>query len=431
VKRNMAVCRMGVLSLTVVAVAATLRAADDWPQFRGPARDGKCTEKGLLSSWPSGGPKLLWKLTGLGRGYSTVSIADGRLLTMGDRKDPNGGESQFVIAFDLATRKELWATRIGPPHGDGGPRSTPTIDGALTYAIGTDGDLLCVETASGKTRWHKSVTRDLGGQMMSMWKFSESPLVDGDKLVCTPGMPQATLAALDKNTGELLWKCAAGDIGSAGKDGAGYSSMVVAEIHGKRQYVQLYGRGLVGVAADTGELLWSYNRVANNVANITTPVVRDDYVFDSTSYGTGSALLRISHSGRKWTAKEVYFLPFGEFNNHHGGVVLVGDYLYGGHGQNQGTPTCIDFLSGKIVWKQRAPSSGSAAVLYADGNLIFRYDKGPVVLLAATPKGLHIRGKFQPPVVDGPAWQYPVIHDGKLYLRAHNVLMCYDVRAAE
>ena len=426
----------GVVSLAVLSALVLLvvgrgpaTAADDWPQFRGPQRDGKCTETGLLAQWAEGQPKLLWKLAGLGRGYSTVAIADGRILTMGDRQ-LQGEKSQVVMAFDLATRKELWATWVGPPHSDGS-RCTPTVDGALTYAVGTDGDLVCVETATGKLVWNKNFKKDFGGFMMSVWKFSESPLVDGNKLICTPGGPEATLVALDKKTGETIWKCAVPKLGGKGKDGAGYSSMVVAEIEGVRQVVQIFGRGVVGVAVDSGKFLWGYNDIANGVANITTPVVHGNHVFVSTAYGTGSALLKIVREGDGFKAEKVYFLDAKTFTNHHGGVILVGDCIYGGHGQNNGDPTCIDFLTGKIVWQQKAIGKGSAAVLYADGNLIFRYQQtGLVALVEATPKGLHVKGRFEPAANDGPAWAYPVIHDGRLYLRSHDTLMCYDLRAA-
>jgi outer membrane protein assembly factor BamB len=400
----------------------------DWPQFHGPKRDALCTETGLLKQWPESGPKLLWKLEGLGRGYSTVSISGGRLFTMGDRPTSGKDESQFVIAYDLAGRQQLWATPIGPPHKDG-PRCTPTVDGELAYAIGTDGDLLCLETAIGKVRWKKNFAQDFGGQMMSGWKFSESPLVDGEKLVCTPGGKDATLVALDKKTGKLLWQCAVPQLGQRGKDGAGYASMVVADIEGVRQYVQMLGRGVAAVAADTGKFLWGYNRIANGTANIPTPIVRGNYVFVTTSYKTGSALLKITRHGDQFQADEVYFLGPETFENHHGGVVLVGDYLYGGDGQNKGTPVCLEFLTGKVAWKAEPLTTGSAAVLYADGNLILRYEKkGLTALVEASPKAFNVKGKFLPVFNQGQAWPHPVIHDGKLYLRSNDTLMCYDVR---
>jgi outer membrane protein assembly factor BamB len=369
-------------------------------------------------------------MTGLGRGYSALAITGGKFYTMGDRKADDGEASQYVLAFDLASRKELWATRIGPPHSDG-PRCTPTIDGESLYAIGTDGDLMCLETATGKIRWQKSFPKDFGGKMMSVWKFSESPLIDGDRVVCTPGGKEATIVALDKKSGEVVWKCAVPHLNDRTPEGAGYTSMVAADIEGVRQYVQIVGQGAVGVDAKTGKYLWGYGRIANRVANIPTPVVRDNYVFVTTSYKTGSALLKIVKDGDGFKAEEVYYLGPGDFENHHGGVVLVGDNIYGGAGQNNGAPVCLDFMTGKIRWKESPLGRRSAAVLFADGNLVFRYEDGQVALIEATPENFRVKGKFKAAVVDGPAWPYPVIHDGKLYLRANNTLMCYDVKAKD
>lgn len=407
----------------------------DWPQFHGPNRDNICPETGLNTDWAGNPPKLLWKLEGLGMGYSSIAITGGKIFTMGDREVPegmpNGGDDgkkmQFVLAFDLQTRKELWATPVGPPHKDG-PRSTPTVDGELLYAIGTEGDLVCLETATGAERWRKSLPNDFGGQMMSGWKFSESALVDGSKLICTPGGAEATLVALDKKTGEAVWKCAVPALGEKGKDGAGYASAIVTEIDGVRQYIQLIGRGLVGIEAETGKFLWGYNPIANGVANIPMPIIRGQYIFTTTNYNTGSALLQVSRVGETFHVKEIYTLSRREFENHHGGIVCIGNHVYGGHGNSRGAPKCIDLATGKILWNGKAPERGSAAVLYADGHLIFRYDRGLVALIEATPEAFRLKGTFQPLTGEGPAWAHPVILDGRLYLRHGNLLACYDVR---
>ena len=429
--------REGVVTLGLflgIAVALNADATADWPRFRGADGNGVSTETGLLQEIPSGGPRLLWQLNGCGTGYSSVSIADGRLFTMGDRRDGEQ-KTQFVTAFDLATRQELWSTKVGPPHRDGS-RCTPTIDKGLVYVLGTDGDLVCLDVATGTPRWKKNLSGDFGGTMMSGWRWSESPLVDGDKLVCTPGSKDAVLVALNKTTGDLIWKSAMPDIGSRGKDGAGYASIVVAEVEGVRQYITIVGRGAIGVAADTGEFLWGYNRIANKVANIPSAVVRGNHVFVTTSYKTGSALLKLTRKGRQFKAEEVYFLGPEKFENHHGGVVLVGDYLYGGDGQANGTPTCLDFLTGEIMWKEeawkrQAKASGSAAIVYADGRLCFRYQKSAVVaFIEATPEGFHEKGTFKAAVDNGNAWAHPVIYNGKLFLRANDTLMCYDLKRA-
>jgi outer membrane protein assembly factor BamB len=396
---------------------------DAWPEFHGPNRDSICTETSLLKEWPADGPKLLWRCEGMGSGMSTVSIAGGKIYTTGDLKD----KGQCLICLDLKTHQKLWATPVGEAYRDFGALSTPTVEGKWVYATSTDGGVFCLDGETGAVRWKKSMTKDFGGSMMSVWKFSESPLLDGGKLICTPGAKDAALVALNKETGELIWKCAIPDLGKAGKDGAGYSSVIVADIAGVRQYVQLLGRGLIGVAADSGKFLWGYNRIANEVANISHPLVRGSYVFCSTSYGVGSVLLKISRAGETFKAEEAYFTK--QFDNHHGGIVMLGDYIYGGSGLNAGAPTCLNFLTGEIAWKAKPPEGGSAATLYADGNLIFRYDRGPVYLVAATPKDFEVKGHFTPPLAKGPAWAHPVIFDKKLFLRHDDLLLCYDLAA--
>lgn len=408
-------------------------ATRDWPEFHGPARDAICRETGLLKSWPQDGPKMLWKIEGLGNGLSAVSIAGGRLFTMGDRPADSGDQMQFVLAYDLRTQEPLWATAIGPQFRGGppGPRCTPTVSGGIVYALGTDGDLACLDAAKGTIRWKRNIVEDFGGKMMSGWKYSESPLIDGDKLICTPGGDNAMMIALNKMNGETIWTCTAPKLGDKGADGAAYSSAVIAEVDGVRQYVQLVGRGTIGVDAETGRFLWGYNNVANNVANIPTPVVRGPYVFTTTAYSTGAALLKIVRSGDGFEAREVYFIDPKDFQNHHGGVVLVGDYIYAGHGPNKGDPACVELATGKVVWKQKSPSIGSAAVLYADGSLIFRYDRGDVLLVEATPDAFRVNGSFKPLRGSGPAWSHPVIHNGRLYLRHSDILTCYDLRSLQ
>jgi outer membrane protein assembly factor BamB len=272
--------------------------------------------------------------------------------------------------------------------------------------------------------------RDFGGSMMTMWKFSESPLVDGERLVFTPGARDAALVAVDKRTGQTIWKAAVPDLGPKGKDGAAYSGIVISNGAGTKQYVQLLGRGLVGIRASDGKFLWGYNRIANDVANIPTPLVRGNYVFTSTGYQTGAALLELRKEGEGLAAKEVYFLPSSTFQNHHGGLVLVGNHIYAGHGHNKGFPISIDFMTGKVAWGGdiRNAGSGSAAVLYADNRLYYRYQNGVVLLLEATPAGYHEKGSFTIPEVSHPSWPHLVIADGRLYVREQDSLYVYDVR---
>ncbi len=406
---------------TSVAGAAPPASQGEWPQWRGPKRDGLCPEKGLLKEWKGDGPQLLWQAKGLGKGFSSVAIAGGRIYTMGQRKS-----EAYLLALDLKDGKVEWTAKVG----GGEPNCTPTVDGGRVHAIGRDGDIVCCDTAGGKEVWRKNFGKDFGGKMMSGWGYSESPLVDGEHLVCTPGGKDAMIVALEKETGTLVWKAAMPDeLGSRGQDGAGYSSIVVSEACGVRQYIQLAGRGIVSVAARDGKFLWGYNRIANDTANIPTPIVKGDYVFCSSGYGAGAALLKLVKDKDGLKAEEVYFLPSKEMQNHHGGMVLVGDHIYCGHGQNEGFPLSIEMKTGKVAWKPgRGPGEGSAAVLYADGRLYFRYQNGVMALIEANPQEYVLKGTFKIASHLGESWPHPVISGGRLYLRDQDVLLCYGLK---
>jgi outer membrane protein assembly factor BamB len=408
------------------AADAQVQPAGEWPQWRGPNRDGISNETGLLTAWPAAGPPSAWTATGLGAGFSGVAVSSGRVFTMGDYRD-----GQYVLAIEAATSRRVWATRVGPTHVDplGGPRSTPTIDGDRLYVVTTSGDLVCLETAAGRERWRRSLPRDFGGRMMSSWMYSESPLVDGDRVVATPGGRAASIVALDKTTGAEIWR--AGAIGGrAGADGAAYSSIVISHGGGVKQYVQLMGRGLAGVRASDGAVLWSYNRVANDIANISTPVVTGDLVFASTAYSTGSALLELRPARDGGVdAIERYFLDPDVLQSHHGGFVLLQGYLYGGHGHGMGFPFCLELETGRMAWaRTRGPGLGSAAVTAADGHLYFRYEDGLVALVEANPARFVVKGTFQIPNVRDPSWPHPVVAGGRLYLREQDRLYVYDVK---
>lgn len=412
--------RLGVAMLLAAVCLNGIAAerAGDWPAWRGPQRDAISSETGLLTEWGADGPPLLWKVGGLGSGYSSISVADGRIFTMGRVKGQTA-----IQARSLADGHLVWTAAV--PGGN--PNCTPTVDGGLVYALGRDGDLVCVTAETGERVWSRNFGQDFGGKMMSGWGYSESPLIDGDKLLCTPGSPSAAIAALDKKTGDVIWTTNFESRGERGRDGAAYSSIVVSNAGGVRQYVQLSGRGLLSVDAGTGAVLWTYNRIANGTANIPTPLVKDDYVFCSTGYGTGAALLKVQPGAKG--VEEVYFLDSRTLQNHHGGMVLLGDYIYCGHGHNKGFPLCIALKTGEVVWGPvRGAGSGSAAVLYADGHLYFRYEDGTIALIEATPEAYTLKGSFKMATQNGKSWPHPVIVDGRLYLRDQDDLLCYDVR---
>lgn len=421
---------LGLMSVAVAGVAAESDAKyGTWPQWRGPNRDGKSAETGLLKDWSAAAPKLLWTTEGFGEGYSAVTIADGKLFTTG-----NFPEGQKVIAANAADGKILWATPFtekAPKHGYEGARSSPSIDGDRLYVVGSNGSIACLKIADGALVWQKDFKKEWEGKLQKGWGFSESPLVDGDRVLCTPGGKNAMIVALNKMTGEEIWRTAMPEIGSRGTEGAGYSSMAISNGAGVKQYVQLTGRGVIGVRASDGKFLWGYNDIANDVANIPTVICQDDYVFTSTGYQTGAALLKLVKDGDGVKAEEQYFLEAKTLQNHHGGLIMVGDYVYGGHGHNNGFPICVEWKTGKVVWggSERGVGKGSAGVTYADGNFVFRYQSGEVALVEATPDGYKLKGSFMPPVKDKDSWAHPVIAGGRLYLREQNKLMCYDIKA--
>ncbi len=425
-------------SILVLAALATSSGvlADDWPQWRGPRRDGKSAETGLLTEWKEGGPPLAWQASGLGGGFSSLAITGGRIYTMGDLEGGEAEGGQHVLALDAANGKVVWKTRIGPKWEDeyGGSRATPTVDGGQVFAVSTEGEVVCLEAATGKQVWSRSLAKDFGGRMMEIrgthWKFSESPLVDGDAVIVTPGAKAAALVALDRKTGAERWRTALPDLGPKGADGAGYSSVVISHGAGVKQYVQLLGRGLVGVDAKTGKFLWGYNKVANDVANIPTPLVDGDHVFTATGYGAGGALLELRKNGDGVAANEVYFLAGDTFQNHHGGMILDHGFVFAGTGHNKGFPVSLKLADGKLAWGPiRNQGQGSAAVTFADGHLYMRYQNGLVLLVEATPEGYREKGSFKIPNVNHPSWSHPVVAGGKLFLREQGTLYVYDLKA--
>jgi outer membrane protein assembly factor BamB len=412
-KKNLALLLATALSL------GTLRAdspAFDWPQFRGPNRDDISQETGLLKEWPADGPQKLWTYTQAGNGYSGFSIVGGKLFTMGSRED-----SEILIALDATTGKELWVTKLGPINKmpqtkwGAGPRGTPTVDGDHVYALGGDGTLVAAQVADGKELWRTTMA-DLGGKIPG-WGYTESVLVDGNQVVCTPGGPNGAMAALDKNTGKVLWQS------TQWTDGAQYSSIVPADINGQRQYIQRSMPNIVGIAAKDGALLWQ-QPYPGKTAMIPTPIVKDNQVYVASGYGVGSLSFTIEPGNQ---IKMVF-----DETSSPGGVILLGDKLYG-FSDGVGW-TCQDFKTGALVWSEKNALK-KGALSYADGHFYCLEEAtGNVVLIEATPNGWKEDSRFKLDPLstirspDGHIWTHPVISNGRLYLRDQDLIYCYAVK---
>lgn len=408
-------------------------ASFDWPQWQGPDRNAVSRETGLLQEWPENGPTLAWTATGIGEGMGGISVSGGRIYTTGDIDD-----TAWLHALNESDGQLVWSSRIGRSGKYGnifrpaGPRGTPTVDGDSIYILGQHGDFVCF-TTNGEEVWRTNYVEDHAG-IVPVWGFAESPLIDGDRIICTPGAADATLMALDKRTGDVIWKCIVpegptGNRGFFGTSGAGYSSVIAVDFEGERQYVQLTATTLVGIAASGGELLWRYDRPANtHRINCTTPVYHDGIVFAASAYDGGGGAVELSRDASGTvTAEEIYFTR--EMSNHHGGLILIDGSLYGASGGNRGGfLVCMDFLTGELLWQERQAPKGS--LVFADGRLYLRAEDGTMILIEPNRDQYIEHGRFeQPDRSEESAWTHPVIANGKLYIRDQDVLLSYDVKA--
>lgn len=405
--------------MTCVALAATATVAlsgqaapGDWPQWRGPSRSGISSETGLLRQWPAAGPPRVWSTSNLGAGFGSLSVRGDRIFVQGMRN------SQSVVsALNRADGKLVWVRALGAA-GDNymgsGPRGTPTVDGDRLYALSESGDLACLRVQDGSVVWQRNILKDFGGRNIP-WLISESPLVDGNQVIVTPGGRGAGMAALDKMSGKTIW------IAKELSDEAGYASPIVADVQGVRTVMTLTSAAGVGVRASDGKLMWRHRSVANNTANISTPVFHDNKVFYSSAYGTGSALLGLRAEGGEVRAQEIYFTR--AMQNHHGGLVLLNGYLYG---FDNSILTCLEFATGKLMWQHRSVGKGSLS--YADGHLYMLSENNVAGLAEATPTGYREKGRFTIADQGTPSWAHPVISGGRLYLRNQGILAVYDIR---
>lgn len=428
-----AVC-VGSLALSVLA--------DDWPGYRGPNRDARSKEAGLLKKWPPNGPPLAWTFDQTGLGYSGPAIVGDRLYIMGAR-----GDSEYLIALDIKDKpKELWAAKIGPTFAwkgnnwNTGPNATPSVDGDLIFALGGQGILICVDK-DGKDVWRKNLPAEMGAEVNPIgggpeklgWGFAWSPLVDGDKLIIVPGSKQGELAALNKKDGKVLWQ-------SKQLTGqATYASPLVATIGGVRQYIQLtYDKvvGVAGVAASDGKLLWHYQKKQDFTdCVIPTPIVHEDHVYFTVGFSYGCDLMKVSKKGDGFETEQVAsYKPnkiFKSMQNQSGGVVLVDEHVYG-YSDGKGW-VCQNLKTGATVWSEKQ-KLGRGSLVYADGHLYcYGEDDGVVVLIEASPKGWTEHGRFELPkkstqnLKSGKLWTHPVIANGKLYLRDQELLFCFKL----
>jgi outer membrane protein assembly factor BamB len=403
----------------VLLVLSVPTFAADWPQFRGPDRTGISKETGLLKKWPRGGPKLLWSSDKLGIGYSGPSIVGNRLYIMSGDKT-----SEYLDSLDVKSGKRLWSVEIGDFYENGygsGPRGTPTVEGGFVYALGGQGKLICVSADKGNKVWSVDLVNDLGG-VLPRWGYTESPLVDGDRVVCTPGGEKGTLAALDKKNGKVVWRS------KDWTDEANYSSVVVATPHKTRQYVQMASASVSGVDAKTGKLMWRFPRTHR--ITVPTVITTGNFVYITSGYGVGCNLLELTSATEY---REVYDNK--NMVNHHGGVILLGGHVYG-YSDNKGW-VCQDFKSGDVVWSWRKFPKGS--LVYADGCFYcYSQDDGTLALIEASTEGWKEKGRFKiaaaskmpRPRVRTNVWTHPVVANGRLYLRDQEMLFCYDVKNA-
>ncbi len=416
--------------------------SEDWPQYRGPRRDDVSRETGLLKSWPENGPSLVWTYKNLGIGYSGVAVVGERLYSIGARD-----ETEFLIALDLksvqdGTVSEAWSKAVGPRfdfkgnNWSAGPSSTPTVDGELIFALGGKGDLVCVQAADGKERWRKNLPSDMEAQVNPIgggpkglgWGFTWSPLVDGEQLICVPGGPKGTVAALNKQTGEVLWRSA------EVTDQAAYTSPMLAEFGGVRQYVVLTNQGMFGVAAKDGKVLWNYRRKpAFGTEVVNSPIIHEDFVYTTVGAGQGCDLLKIARDGDLFSVESVYSNK--NMTNHHGNVALIGEHIFG-FSEGKGF-MCQKLATGEVVWMERSKIR-PCSMISADGRIYcFTEDNGTVALLEAASSGWTESSHFRLPQLatsrkpSGRIWTPPVVSGGRLFLRDQELLFCYDVKAKE
>ena len=402
------------IAILIVVANGIVVFGADWPQWRGPERNGISKETGLLKAWPANGPRQLWTINNLGAGYGSLAVKGDRVFVQG-----SSSSASILFCLNRADGKVIWQTALGQKLDEGrgnGPRGTPTIDVDRVYVLTEAGDLACLRVRDGSSVWRRNILKDFGGENPH-WLISESPLIDGANLIVTPGGADASIVALDKMTGTTTWQ-------SKGlSDSAHYSSCIAVDVAGVRTIIGFTSKAAVGVRASDGKPMWRYQNVANRTANIATPVFFDNKVFYTSAYNTGAALLGLKVQSGEVKAEEVYFSR--EMQNHHGGVILLDRHIYG---FSNNILTCMEFDTGNVKWKDRSVGKGSVTV--ADGMLFLLSENNVVGLAKASSDAYAEKGRFSIPDQGFPSWAHPVISDGRLYIRNQGWLACYDVKEA-
>jgi outer membrane protein assembly factor BamB len=386
-----------------------------WPCFHGPKGDNISPEIGLLKKWPKEGPKLLRTCKGIGEGFGSPSIAAGLIYVSGTVDD-----KATITALDLDGNIQ-WQVPAGDTWTGNypGTRGTPTIDGERLYHESPMGQVVCLNAKTGKEIWRVDILKEFDAKNIT-WGLAESVLIDGDRVICSPGGKKASVVALDKNTGKTVW--AAKSTGEL----ANYATPVLAEYQGLRMVLTMIQKALIGVNADNGDLLFRHKHETRFDINATSPILHDGRIFITSGYGSGSEMLKLTVDGKKASVERVWQSK--DLDNHHGGVILLDDYLYGAAHQSEGGRwICLAWSDGATKYADKGVGKGSLTC--ADGMLYCWSEQGRVGLVSATPQKYDLISSFTVAKGgDGPTWAHPVVCGGRLYLRHGNMLHVYDVR---
>jgi outer membrane protein assembly factor BamB len=409
--------KQSALILTVIMLLSMGTMAAESPQFRGPDRSGSFPETGLMKSWPEGGPEIAWAAEGIGKGYASLCVLEDAIYVPGMFEDDMG--FICVLNHDGTLRHRFAYGRETLDKQAPGPRSTPTIEEDRLYMLSGLGVAYCFRIPDGELIWKVDFPERFNAKKIQ-WDLAESLLIDGDKVICTPGGPDAVVAALNKMTGETVWTA------KGLTDKASYCSPDIIEHNGRRIIVTMTAKLVVGIDPETGQTLWQHRHETDWDVHAVTPKYRDGLLFYTAGYGSGSGVLKLSEDGAAIT--EVWADKTLDCQHH--GTVLVGGYIYGTSHQNaERGLVCLEMATGKVMWTTREVRTG--VTVYADG-MLYIYEgpkRGNLCLVKATPEGFEQTGSFHVDQGTDKHWAHPVIANGKLFVRHGDVLIAYNIKA--